>query len=311
MLDSFGSAVALSGERVLVGAELDNHSGRSDAGSAYVFERDAAGAWVQRAKLIAADRQVGDHFGTAVALERERALIGADGDDDRGSFSGSAYVFERDASGAWLQTARLLAGDGAAFDIFGDALALSEGRVLVGAPGNSERGAGAGAAYVFERGARGLWFQTAKLTASDAAPGAFFGNTVALEGSRVLVGAFSDDRAASDAGAAYVFELRPAPLGSELRGRTPGGLAREAAWVQTAKLTAGDADAGDAFGGAVALSGERVLVGAFGDDATGADAGAAYVFERARDGSWLQRVKLVAPLAAAGDAFGASLALSG
>jgi len=309
--DSFGGAIALFGERALIGAELDNHSGRADAGSAYVFARDAAGVWAQSARLTAADRAANDHFGTAVALGRDRALVGADGDDDQGSLSGSAYVFERDAAGAWQQEAKLLPGDGAAFDIFGDALALSGTRALVGAPGNSERGPGAGAAYVFERGAGGGWVQVAKLMAADAAPQAFFGNSVALDGSRALIGAFSDDRAANNAGAVYVFELRPEPLGSSLSSITPGGSIRRASWRQVAKLTALDASAGAAFGCSVALSGERALAGAYGDDGSGTDAGAAYVFERASDGTWLQRARLVAPGDAAGDVLGAVVALSG
>jgi len=114
--DSFGNAIALLGQRALIGAELDNHSGRSDAGSAYVFEQDGSGVWLQAAKLTASDRASGDHFGTAVALGHDRALIGADGDDDQGSLSGSAYVFERDAAGAWREVAKLLPHDGAAFD---------------------------------------------------------------------------------------------------------------------------------------------------------------------------------------------------
>jgi hypothetical protein len=306
--DAFGNAVALSGERALVGAELDNHSARSDAGSAYVFERDGAGVWSEVAKLTAADRAAGDHFGTAVSLGPERALIGADGDDDQGSFSGSAYVFERDTNGAWSERAKLLPADGAAFDIFGDALALSGARALVGAPGNAS---GTGAAYVFERTSGGAWVQVAKLTARDAAPGAFFGNAVALAGGRALVGAFSDDRAASDAGAVYVFELDPAPFGAVLSALTPHGLVRRPEWRQVAKLEAHDVAPGAAFGGALALAGTRALIGAYGDDERGADAGAAYVFACVGGGAWVEETKLLAPGAAAGDLFGAVVALSG
>jgi hypothetical protein len=309
--DSFGSAAALSGAFALVGAELDDLALRTDAGSAYLFERDAAGVWVQRAKLTAADRATGDHFGTAVALGAERALVGADGDDDQGNFSGSAYVFERNASGAWLQVAKLLPGDGAAFDIFGDSVALSGDRALVGAPGNSGFGAAAGAAYVFERHAGGTWVQTAKLGARDAAPQSFFGARLTLAGERALIGAFADDHLASDAGAAYLFELGPAPLGAAVSGGTPGQFMRPPTWRQVAKLSASDASAGAAFGCAVALAGDRALIGAFGDDERGTDAGAGYLFERASDGAWLQRAKLLAPLGAAGDVFGANVALTG
>jgi len=305
--DEFGVAVALDGARALIGAELDNHSARTDAGSAYVFERNALGTWTQVAKLIATDRASSDRLGTAVALAGDVALLGADGDDDLGGTAGAAYVFERDAGGLWLQRAKLHAGDGASDDIFGDALALSGTRALVGAPGHAGI---SGAAYVFERDALGVWRQTAELFASDAAPGAAFGNSVALAGTRALVAAFSDDARASNAGAVYLFELRPTHPAAALLGLTPGGRRHASQWHQVAKLYAADASAGAAFGAAVALDGNELAVGAYGDGERGVNAGAAYVFARLSGGAWVQRAKLTAPDGAAEDVFGATLALA-
>ena len=303
--DEFGAAVALDGERVLVGAPLDDHTARTDAGSAYVFERGPGGTWTQITRLSAADRASSDFFGGSVALLGGRALVGADGDDDQGSLSGSVYAFERDGAGTWLQTAKLHAPDGAAFDIFGEVLSLSGERLLIGAPGHAGT---AGAAYLFERRADASWHLAAELGAADAAANAFLGNAVVLAGERAVVGAFSDDGVAPDAGAVYVFQRVLQPGWSLAGGRTPGGRTRSGTWRQVAKLTALDAGPGDAFGSSVALSGERLLVGAHGDDEAGLDAGAAYLFERA-NGVWTQVAKLTP--GAAGDFAGAAVALDG
>ena len=106
------------------------------------------------------------------------------------------------------------------------------------------------------------WSQQAKLTAGDGAADDVFGCSVALAGDTALVGAMFDDTAAGlYAGSAYVF----------VRSGTN--------WSQQAKLTAGDAAAGDQFGYAVALTGDTALLGAVTDDTTaGTNAGSAYVF---------------------------------
>jgi hypothetical protein len=240
-------------------------------------------------KLTAADGAALDQFAADVALDGDRALVGAPGDDDNGESSGSAYVFER-AGGVWSQVAKLTAADGTVGDVFGGSIALSGDRALVGARFGDVDGAAAGSAYVFER-AGGVWSQVAKLTAADGAELDRFG-TVALSGDRALVGAFRNDaNGLESSGAAYVFE-------------SVGGV-----WTEVAKLTAADGAAEDAFGGAVALSGDRVLVGAAGDDDRGTRSGSVYVFERV-GGVWSQVAKLTAADGAAGDAFG-EVALSG
>ncbi|MDC3960907.1 FG-GAP repeat protein [Polyangium jinanense] len=134
----FGLAVALSGDTALVGAQGDDDQG-SNSGSAYVFVRSGE-VWTQQAKLLPSDGAADHHFGFSVALADDTALVGAYGDDDQGSFSGSAYVFVR--SGAvWTQQAKLLPSDGATSDFFGRSVALSGDTALVGAEGNDDQGA--------------------------------------------------------------------------------------------------------------------------------------------------------------------------
>jgi len=252
----------------------------------------------QQAKLAAADQDVEDAFGGAVALasDGKTALLGASEDEDPNGFgAGSAYVFARNDDG-WHQQAKFAANDGDKRDGFGDTVALaSDGTTaILGAP---EDGDSAGSAYVFERNGD-EWRQQAKLTASDGDEGDLLGSSVTLagDGTTALVGAPEDeDPGGESAGSTYVFA------------RNGDG------WHQQAKLAASDGDEGDLLGSSVTLAGDgtTALVGAPRDeDPNGDRAGSAYVFARNGDG-WRQQTKLVASDGIAGDAFGKSVAMAG
>lgn len=119
--DLFAYTVSVRPGRACISANLDDDNGEN-SGSAYMFEPLPSGAWSVVAKLTPDDGAPGDEFSRdAVALDGNRLLIGALGDDDRGDRSGSAYVFERDENGVWVQTAKLLAGDGQREDFCGRA----------------------------------------------------------------------------------------------------------------------------------------------------------------------------------------------
>ena len=144
--DNFGYSVAISGDTVVVGAEGDD----SYHGSAYVFEK--GGGWATTstydAKLTASDGASYDHFGRSVAIDGDTVVVGAYYDDDNGSKSGSAYVFEK--GGGWAtgtETAKLTASDGASYDYFGYSVAISGDTVVVGAHCDDDNGS----AYVFDR----------------------------------------------------------------------------------------------------------------------------------------------------------------
>ncbi|MDM8553642.1 choice-of-anchor D domain-containing protein [Desulfococcaceae bacterium HSG7] len=294
--DFFGWSVAVSGDTAVVGAYKDDDGGTA-SGSAYVFERDSGGAdnWGQTAKLTASDAAADDQFGYSVAVSGDTAVVGAYHDNDDGTNSGSAYVFEKGAGWSDMtETAKLTASDAVANDEFGISVAVSGDTAVVGAYYD---GSHSGSAYVFERdnGGADNWGQTAKLTASDAAVNDLFGFSVAVSGNIAVVGAYGDD---SDSGSAYVFE------------RDNGGADN---WGQTTKLTAGDAAADDSFGYSVAFSGDTAVIAAYRDDDGGTDSGSAYVFERDNGGAdnWGQTAKLTASDAAATDQFGRFLAFSG
>ncbi|XXY14563.1 hypothetical protein WME88_40615 [Sorangium sp. So ce216] len=284
--DYFGGAVALSGDTALVGASHDDDNGL-ESGSAYVFVR-SGGVWTQQGKLVASDGAASDYLGGAVALSGDTALVGAAGDDDKGSSSGSAYVFVR-SGGVWTQQAKLVATTGGASDSLGSSVALSGDTALLSASG--DHGWGPGSAYVFVRSG-GVWTQQANLRASDPAREDVFGSSVALSGDTALVGANHDDDNGLDSGSAYVFVRR-------------GGV-----WAQQAKLLASDGEARDYLGSSVALSGDTALVGAYLADNDAWNSGSVYVFVRS-GGVWTQQAKLVANDGAMDDTLGYSMALSG
>ena len=181
----------------------------------------------------------------------------------------------------WEQ--KLLASDGQALDQFGNALAVSGNRLLVGAQATDGSGSSSGSAYLFDTDTGQELFE---LVAADPAAEDNFGSAVALDGTLAVAGAYLHDGAASNAGAAYVFDA-------------PSGL-------QLHKLVASDAQVDDYLGFAVALDGDLLVAGAPGDDTNGPQAGAVYLFD-ARSGSELH--KLLPAGGAAFDNFGGSVAI--
>jgi uncharacterized repeat protein (TIGR01451 family) len=188
--DLFGQSVALSGDTALVGAHWDDIY----KGSAYIFVKPGSG-WTTTstytAKLTASDGAGGDEFGYSVAISGDTALVGAHGDDDDGSASGSAYVFVKPGSG-WTTTstytAKLTASDGAGSDYFGNSVALSGDTALVGAYLDDSQ---KGSAYFYQpyRSDADLGLSTVSGTGSPSYPG----DTVLLSASVMNYGPASAD----------------------------------------------------------------------------------------------------------------------
>jgi hypothetical protein len=286
--DYFGWSVSISGDLAIVGAYDDDDKG-SDSGSAYIFRWDGT-SWVQQQKLTASDGNAGDYFGYSVSISGDYAIIGAEDDDDKGSNSGSAYIFRWDGT-SWVQQAKLFASDGAVDDHFGISVSISGNLAIVGAYDDDDKGIDSGSAYIFKRDGE-TWSQQKKLTAVDGAAYDYFGWSVSIGGDYAIVGAIYDDDRGTNSGSAYIF-------------RWDG-----ASWVQQAKLLASDGAIEDYFGYSVSISGDYAIVGARGDDDKGIDSGSAYIFKR--DGaSWVQQQKLTAADGASYDYFGFSVSISG
>lgn len=208
--DVFGISAAISGDTILVGADLNEEKG-FNAGAAYVFTR-SKGVWTQQTKLTANDGAEGDIFGVRVALEDNTALISARRDDDSimGVDSGSAYIFTRSGN-TWSQQAKLKAPDGAADDRFGRSVALSGNNALIGAMFQDEQGENSGSAYLFKRSGN-TWYFKAQLIPKDGSKGDVFGWNVALLNNTALISANRDNDKGENSGSAYIFSINEKPI---------------------------------------------------------------------------------------------------
>ena len=228
--DQFGYSVAISGDTLVVGAPLSANF----AGAAYVFVR-SNGVWSQQAELLASDAAVNDFFGGSVAIFGSTLVVGAPGH----ASTGAAYVFAQ-SNGHWTQKAELTASDGDPGDSFGASVAINGDTAVVGAPRRSA--IDIGAAYVFGRLPSG-WSQRAELTPSDPVASEFFGTSVSVLLSTVLVGAPAGGGHESPPGKAFVF------------------VRANGMWSPQAVLVPSDSAAEDEFGISVALLGSTALVG--------------------------------------------------
>lgn len=326
--DCFGWSVAVVGnDRVLIGAYGDN-TGAVRAGAAYLLSANGALLTTFTNPTPAAS----DYFGWSLtAVGSDRILIGAWGDDTGATDSGAAYLFS--TSGVLIKT--FTNPSPAAGDLFGISVsAVGADRVMIGTPYDNTGASGAGAAYLFSTDGAVL----TTFTNPTPAVGDLFGSAVSAVGAdRVLIGAFSDNTGATDAGAAYLFSTNgsllatftnPTPAVRDYFGYSLAAVGVDQVLIGAYQDDTGTTDAGAAylfstngtllitftnptpavgenFGWAVAAVGaDRVLIGASYDDAGTQGAGAAYLFST--DGTLL--VTFTNPAPAANDVFGYSVA---
>ena len=299
-----GSSVAVAGSTVMAGAPSYNQNNNTDPGEITIASLSSlTNSW---ATEFTKTGQFGnDLFGSSVALDTGIAVVGAPGAlIGSDALAGKAYLYTKN-NNVWgpAATAIWSAGTNAgAGTIFGSSVAVDSNTVVIGSPGEDS---GSGAAYVFTK-ANNVW-SAVRLTASDRANADSFGRWVAVDGDFVVVGSWRDDDGGTDSGSVYVFTKPSGGWG------TWGTLPTSSKAALTAKLTASDAAADDHFGWSVAVDGDNVVVGAYGNDDNGSDSGSVYLFTKP-SGGWVtatETVKLTAPDGAADDNFGDSVAAGG
>lgn len=276
--DMFGSSVSISGNNVLVGAIQ-----ASGGGQAHLFDVNT-GALLQ---TFSNPTPTGnDLFGFSVSLSGNSALIGALSDDTNGVNVGQAYLFDAN-TGALLQTFN--DPTPTQTDSFGVSVSVSGNNILVGARRDDTNGQDVGQAHLFNA-STGALLQTFNDPTPTAVPtgGDQFGDSVAVSGNNVLIGATSDNTNGTDQGQAHLFDATTGSLLQTFDDPTPTGS--------------------DHFGSAVAISGNLVLVGARHDDTNGVDVGQAHLFD-ATTGALLQTFNDPTPTGL--DNFGVSVAIDG
>ncbi len=298
--DNLGISVAIDGDYAVVGAHFDDDNG-SNSGSAYIFKKNQGGTdnWGELVKLTASDGATDDNFGRRVSIFGDYSIIGAHGDDDNGSLSGSAYIFKKDLGGSdnWGELIKLTASDGATLDLFGYSLAIHGDYAVVGAqhanPGSSPF---QGQVYVFKKDLGGIdnWGELKILTASDGTTNDFFGFSVHIHGDYIIVGTIEEG--GNGQGAAYIFK------------KDQGGVDN---WGEIKKITHPNPLADDSFGNSVAINGTYAIVGASGDDVSVINEGSAHVFKQTLGGSdnWGHLTMLTASDGFSNDFFGSSVGI--
>jgi uncharacterized protein (TIGR03437 family) len=298
--DDFGYSVAMTADTIVVGApntrNLVNGRPIAGAGSAYVFVLTGT-TWAQQA-ILRGNEEASSQFGHAVAISGNSIAVGQPNDvvDAPTRGPGRAYVFVRSGN-VWLRqwsdsiAVNGLAGFGFSIAInVQDNPPLAERTYLV--VGYPQENGGVGAAYVFTRNGS-EWSAPVRLVATDRANGDSFGQSLAVSGETVLIGAPTDDIGSNlDQGSAYLFTRN------------------FATWVAGPKLVANNGGVRSYFGQSVALNSTTAIVGRIGGGTLGKDPGAAYVFTR-ENAAWTQTQIVQPPDSSESDEFGAGVAISG
>jgi hypothetical protein len=276
--DLFGFAVDIEKDMIAIGAP--SHGDLIlEQGTVYVFarHRDKGNPWKQVEKIVADFPNVGDQFGSSVAITKKLIVVGAPADSlgmGVGFSLGAAYVFERSRFNKenWEQVGKLTASDPVIGGAFGSSVDSEGNRVLIGSPGSfAQQIPGVGAVYSFERSRDSSqeWKEVSKTVADDGKAYDQFGSSIAVQGNYMVVGASAGDGDFyENQGSVYVF-LRKSGQKNK--------------WKQVDKLIADDGEIGDSFGRGVSLSGKTIIIGADRNTISGQfgfDHGAAYVFTR-------------------------------
>jgi len=301
--DQFGIGLDFEGDTLVVGAPLDDDGG-PNSGSVYVFERNLGGPdnWGLVQKIRAQETQTaGDQFGVSLSLHGDMLAIGAYEDTPRPWMrSGSAYIFYRDATQPepWYQVAKRFPDHAVNGDRYGWDVALNDGLLLVGDPGDN---GSTGAAFLYNRDTLGedSWGLVGKLVPSDAYLVNETGRSVAVSPHIAFIGAPSAMAGSNRKGAVYVY--------------LPQDSSDPEPWCEALKLIASDGEVADYFGVSVSLSGDTIAIGAPKEDPGQWYSGAVYVFERGPGGwaDWQQVAKLKAPQPGDMDFLGWDVAIDG
>ena len=263
--DYFGEAVAISGNYAVIGAKYENDEGGTYSGKVYIFDATTGSLLHILNNPSAYSPSGDDHFGYSVSVDGNYAIVGTPLEDDAGTTSGKAYIFDV-TTGSLLRTLdNPNAYSTSANDWFGISVAISGNLAVVGAHNEGDAGgAYSGKAYIFDATTGSLLRTLNNPNAYGTSTSDIFGISVAISGNRVVVGAlYEDDAGGTNSGKAYIFDATTGSLLHTLSNPNAYGTS-----------------AGDQFGKAVAISGNYAIVGAYGeDDAGGTQSGKVYIFD--------------------------------
>jgi hypothetical protein len=260
--DQFGSTLVMDGTRMAVAApmgEPDETTGA--AGQVYVFGDDGT-SWTEHNVVSPVSGDEGDAFGTSIALDGDRMLIGSPGNDSVALNAGAARFFDYDLSGWQPSDMKLTDPNGLAHDAFGTSADFDSGWAAVGAPLSSTAGPSDAGSVVLFREVNGIWTHHDTLVASNARAGDRFGSQLALDGSVLLIGSPYYDGSnpiLGNTGQVYVFVLE------------------DDTWTEAGTVQPLFPEIGMLAGSAIGMRGGRAIIGAPGADGALDDSGGAFI----------------------------------
>lgn len=232
-----GASVAIDGNILVAGAP-------GDTGGAVVYERGPNG-WALEAVLEDPTPTAKDQFGASVAISGTTIVVGEPAEGAGAARPGSAFIFERDASGTWVFDKEIKASDGFATanggDRFGRSVAIDGASIFVGMPFGQITGPSTGTGYLFRRGPKG-WpvTETERMVAARSSGfGDGLGNRVGIDGGFMVAGAKGALSGGAKQGAVYVFETE---LGSSFCAANPNSTGMPARLTAIGSLRASDQD---------------------------------------------------------------------
>ncbi len=288
MHDDFGYSVAISGSYIVVGCPGDDNA-VNDVGSVYIYHYDNNN-WTFMTVLYAYDAAYADYYGNCVDISGNYAVVGAYGDDDGGSESGSAYVYEL-SNGNWIFDTKLTASNPSSGDNFAYSVSIDGDRIICGSDREDSRGYNSGLAYIYQL-QNGNWLERWTVYGADTWSEEHFGIAVNINGDYAIAGATGQDDNGDDSGCAYIYHYN------------------NDAWYQQTKLVPSDGAENTRFGSSVSTYGNSAVIGAIMDNAQGSMSGAAYIFQL-DSGNWVERKKMLPSDGAAMDFFGGNVAMYG
>ncbi|MEA3228864.1 MAG: Ig-like domain-containing protein [Campylobacterota bacterium] len=270
--DNYGQSISVSGDYIVVGASKED-SIEDNSGAVYLYKKDSNGVLLQIAKIKADDAEEDDYFGHSVAIDGDYIVVGAYKEDTTEDNSGAVYIFKRksDDKDDVAQIAKIQAETPQENAMFGNSVAINGNYIVVGSSfENTDTEDDAGTAYLFKRNSdsKDDVEQIATINASNAGKEDWFGHSVSIDGDYIAVGAYGEDTEGDNTGSVYLFK-RASDNKDDVS--------------QIAMLLIDNARDYDYFGYSVAISGDYILVGAYGEDTTIGGAGTAYLFKRKSD----------------------------
>ena len=279
--DNFGECVVVDGNYVAIGADVASGKTEATAGAAYIYKNAGNDTYTQIAKIFADDGGGYDGFGSSIDMDGSYIAVGSSEAYNHGSQKGAAYIFMNDGNDSFSQVAKLSASNAQEYDNFGNAIAIDGNYVVVGSQHTDTNGSETGTVYIYKNDGSNNFSEIAILHASDADRDDNFGNSVAINGNYIVIGAYQKDGTDSGAGAVYVFKNSAD------------------SFTQIAKLTESTSSDYDSFGSSVDVSvnGKTIVVGAANvdnpADITPKNRGALYVFTNDGNDNFIQSEKII------------------